>query len=154
MNSAFDGVTFRLHGMVFAIDALKVREVVGGAEWLSERDDQGSIQTRGRVIPVVDLRQLFGFDSLEKGAMNSFIAVQAPGGDPGQLAALWVDALLDMIHILPGGLKAATGSIGTIPVRFLQAVLEMDGESIYVIQTDEIVREDFSGDKQLTKAAS
>jgi purine-binding chemotaxis protein CheW len=154
MNSVFDGVTFRLHGMVFAVDALKVREVVGGAEWLPEGDDQSSIQTRGRVMPVVDLRQLFGFDSLEKGAMNSFIAVQVPGEGPGQLAALWVDALLNMIHILPGGLKAAPGSVGEIPARFFQAVLEQDGETIYVIQTDEIVREDFSGDKQLAKAAS
>jgi len=154
MNSAFDGVTFRLQDMVFAIDALKVREVVGGAEWLTEVDDRGAIQTRGRVMPVVDLRQLFGLDSLEKGGMNSFIAVQMPGGDRGQLAALWVDALLDMVHILPGGLKAAPGSIGGIPARFLQAVLEKDGQTIYVIQTDEIVREDLSGDKQLAKAAS
>ena len=37
-------------------------------------------------MPVVDLRQLFGLDSLEKGGMNSFIAVQVPGGDRGQLA--------------------------------------------------------------------
>jgi chemotaxis signal transduction protein len=69
MSNAFDGVTFRLHGLIFAIDALKVREMVGGAEWMpatGEDGTQNTIQVRGRMIPVVDLRKLFGCPSLEK----------------------------------------------------------------------------------------
>src|SRR5271170_7547960 len=101
ISNAFDGITFRLNGMVFAIDALKIREVVGGAEWLPaevEGGTQSSIQVRGRVLQVIDLRRLFGFPSLEKIGMNSFIAVQVPGADRNHLAAIWVDALLEMIH--------------------------------------------------------
>ncbi len=155
ISNAFDGVIFKLHGMALAVDALKVREVVGRAEWQPvNEENQSLIQTRGRLIPVVDLRRLFGFSSLEKDGMNSFIAVQIPGADRNQLAALWVDSLLEMIHVPQGELKAVPGAIGGVPAHFLQAVFEKDGESIYVIQTDEIVREEFSGEKELDKAAS
>lgn len=157
INSAFDGVIFRLHGMIFAIEALKVREVVGGAVWQPAEGEggiQSSIQTRGRVIPVVDLRRLFGFPSMERSGLNSFIAVQLPGGDRSRLAALWVDSLLDMIHVPPGELKAVPDLMESVSPRFLQGVAEKDGEKIYIVQTDEILREEFFEGKELKKAAS
>jgi purine-binding chemotaxis protein CheW len=155
IGNAFDGIIFKLNGMALAVDALKIREVVGRAEWRpAGEENQNFIETRSRLIPVVDLRLLFGFSSLEKDGLNSFIAVQGPGGDRNQLAALWVDSLLEMIHVPLGGLKAVPGAIGGVPSHFLQAVFEKDGEPVYVIQTDEIVREEFSGEKELDKAAS
>jgi purine-binding chemotaxis protein CheW len=155
IGKAFDGIIFKLHGMVLAVDALKVREVVGRAEWQpAEEENQNFIHTRGRLIPVIDLRRLFGFSSLSKDGLNSFIAVQAAGADRNQLSALWVDSLLEMIHVPQGGLKAVPGAIGGVSAHFLQAVFEKDGEPVYVIQTDEIVREEFSGQKELDKAAS
>jgi chemotaxis signal transduction protein len=157
INGAFDGVIFRLNGMSFAIDALKVREVVGGAVWKVAEGDgetQRYIQARGRVIPVVDLRQLFSFPSLEKNGMNSFIAVQLPGAEASQLVALWVDSLLEMVHVPAGELMAISDDVEGLPVRFLQAVMVKDGEKVFIIRTDEILNEKFSNEKELDMAAS
>ena len=80
--------------------------------------------------------------------------IQAPGVDHNGLAALWVDTLLEMIRVPAGELEAAPISVGGVEGRFLQAVLERGEERIYIIKTEEIVREKFSDEKQFNKVAS
>ena len=143
----FNGVTFRLNEVVYAVDALKIREIVGGAEWkpLSvEGESQSFIQLRGRTVPVLDLRVQFGFPSLPTEGLNSFIAVQGPGSDRGSLTALRVDAVLDIIKLSGQELKPLSGASYEAPTAYLEACFSRGEESGYVLHVEEILRAGFS----------
>ncbi len=148
----FNGVTFRVNGTVYAVDALKIREIVGGAEWkpLSvEGESQSFIQLRGKTVPVLDLREKFGFVSLPTEGLNSFITVQGPGSDRGSLTALRVDAVLDMIKLSGPDLKPLPESSHEAPARYLQAHFSREEESGYVLHVESVLEEGFSRTPEL-----
>ena len=138
MEKVFNGVMFRLNGSTCVIDAMAVREIVGGAQWAPltmEGEGSSFIEIRGKAARVVDLRELFGFSPASGEGLNSFIAVQVPGGD--RLAALWVDTLLELVHVPAGQMRGAEGS--EIPVKFVRAIFDNDGVPVHVLRTEEIL---------------
>ena len=144
METAFNGVTFRIGGDTFAVDALRVREVVGRAEWqplAAEGEKGGFIQVRGRTVPVLDLREKFGFPGASKEGMSSFIVVQAEGNDRNRQVALWVDTLLAMLSVPREQLGALKNALGAVPDRFLKAVVESGEGPIYLLELDEVLGE-------------
>jgi len=152
MENSFNGVTFRLCGEVFAVDALRVREIVGGADLqpLSvEGEDKNFIQVRGKTVPVMDLRQKFGYPTLSKEGLNSFIAVQVNGNDRDHLMALWVDAVLDIVNVASQKLTALKGPLGEVPPRYLKAAVEGHGDLVYVLELDEVLGENVPEEKEL-----
>jgi chemotaxis signal transduction protein len=151
MENTFNGVAFRLRGSSYAIEALTIREIVGGAKWepLSvEGELESFIQIRGKVARVVDLGERLGFQAALKEGLNSFIAVQAPGGDRNRLAALWVDVLLDLVQVPMEKLKACPPGFRSIPAKYLQAFIEGEAQPICVLNLDEILRDVFLGEKE------
>ena len=146
MEKGFNGVVFRLQGLSFAIDALAVREIVGGADWkpLSVEDESDRfIQVRGKAAFVVDLRVLFGFSPSTGEGLNSFIAVEASGSDRNRLAALWVDTVLELVHVPGGQLKAPDRS--EIPLKYVRALFQNDETVVHVLKVEEILEQAFSG---------
>jgi len=146
MEKGFNGVVFRLQGLSFALDALAIREIVGGADWkpLSvEGESERFIQVRGKVAFVIDLRELFGFSPSTGEGLNSFIAVEAPGGDRSRLAALWVDTVLELVSVPGSQLKAPDRS--EVPLKYVRALFQKDEVTVHVLKVEEILENAFSG---------
>jgi len=83
-------LTFRLGNEEFAIQVLRVREIMGvrdiNAVPQAPGYVKGVINLRGKVIPVVDLRLKFGLEELEYTPRTCIIVVQievAQSGPPG-----------------------------------------------------------------------
>jgi len=72
-------VTFRLGNEEFSVDILKVQEIIRDMELtrVPRAPDfvEGVINLRGRVIPVIDLRKRFGFESCEKTTETRIIVI-------------------------------------------------------------------------------
>lgn len=129
-------------GEAFAVDALRVREVVGRAEWqpMVEGDGDGFIRSRGKTVPVLDLRVKFGFLPVARQGAHSFIVVQVRD-DRNRLAALLVDSLLEMIHVPPEQSAAVKSPLGEVPGRFLKAVVKGGSGPVYLLELDEVLGE-------------
>jgi purine-binding chemotaxis protein CheW len=151
MAQTFNAVTFRLVDGVFALDALKVREIVGAQvrQTLSlDGETKGFIQSRGKTVPVLDLREKFGLAKSEKEGPRSFIVVH-PGMEKDRLVALQVDAAMDIIALPAEGLKPVAGPFMGIPGHLLQAVIDGPEGPVYVVNIEEVLAEGLTGESVL-----
>lgn len=152
--SEFNGIVFRLEGALFAIEAIRIREVLGGVDlqplYVSGQS-QGFLQSRGRTLPVVDLRAVFTLPPIPREGPNSFIAVQT--AEPGKVVALWVDAVVDMAAIPPAELKPLTTPVADVPGGFLSSMFIRGDEAVYLLNLDRVLTSpgSFEGEKQELK---
>jgi purine-binding chemotaxis protein CheW len=136
----FNGVLFRLEGVLFAIEAIRIREVLGGVDlqplYVSGQS-QGFLQSRGRTLPVVDLRTVFTLPPIRREGPNSFIAVQA--GEPGKVVALWVDSVVEMLAVPPAELKPLATQVADVPGEFLSSMFIRGDEAVYILNLDRLL---------------
>src|SRR5690348_4127362 len=97
-------LTFRLGGEVFAIDVLRVREVMGIQEITALPESpayvKGVIHLRGKAIPVVDLRLKFGLPEREFTRRTCIIVVEIKNRTAGQfLIGLIVDRVSEVLTL-------------------------------------------------------
>ena len=95
-------LTFFVAREEYAIDVLRVREVVGMAPITrvpsTPRQVRGVVNLRGSVVPVVDLGLRFGRDELSTTRRTCIVVVEpAPGSD--QVVGLLVDAVSRVVTL-------------------------------------------------------
>lgn len=142
MERDFNGVVFRINGIGCALDALEIREIVGGAQWqpLTMEGENGSyMQIRGKTARVVDLRETFGFTPATPEGLNSFIAVQAPDGDRNRLVALWVDSVMELLNVPWDRLRPLPPSFRELPAKFFRGMFEENSEPYYILSVRDIL---------------
>jgi chemotaxis signal transduction protein len=153
-SSEFNGIVFRLEGALFAIEAIRVREILGGVDlqplYVSGQS-QGFLQSRGRTLPVADLRTVFNLPPTRREGPNSFIAVQT--GEPGKIVALWVDAVMEMAAIPQAELKPLTTAVADMPSGFLSSMFIRGDEAVYLLNLDRVLSSPggLGGEKQELK---
>ncbi len=105
-------VTFRIGEHLFAAEIQAVQRVLRHEpprvlpdmpEWM-----EGVVDYQGTMVPVIDMRRRFGMVASAPGPQARLMVCTAPGG----LAALLVDAVLDVKPVQAVG---CDGSAGTFP---------------------------------------
>ena len=98
-------IVFAIGPQEYAIDVMVVREIRG---WVQESKlpnlpphIRGVINLRGMVIPILDLRSRFGFESGEAGSRNVVIIMQVGERTVGVL----VDAITEILTIAASQIK-------------------------------------------------
>jgi purine-binding chemotaxis protein CheW len=98
-------ITFHLGREEFAIQVMRVREIVGIQEITAVPQTphgvKGVINLRGKVIPVVDLRLKFGLEELEYTQRTCIIVVQIEiaGGTGVVLVGVIVDEVSEVLTL-------------------------------------------------------
>ncbi len=92
-------LTFFLAGEEYGIEILKVHEIIGMMPITRVPRTppfiRGVINLRGKVIPIVDLRQKFGMESVEQTAETCIIVVHVEGIEMG----IVVDRVSEVLNI-------------------------------------------------------
>jgi purine-binding chemotaxis protein CheW len=108
--------TFRVSGEDFAVDIMRVREIIPPAPltpvpeapaWVA-----GLFRLRGDVIPVVDLHRRLGLPPSPATRRNKFVVVKAGG----RLLGLMVDEVCEVLRLARADLRpapAVTGAAGS-----------------------------------------
>jgi purine-binding chemotaxis protein CheW len=146
----FNGIVFGLGDVLYAVDAFRIREVLGGMDLLPlyvTGQSQGFLQSRGRTFPVVDLREVFSLPPAHREGPNSFIVVQA--AEPGKVTALWVDRVVEMIAVPSAELKPLTTPVADVPSGFLSSMLIRGDKPVYLLSLDGVLSSpgSFEGEK-------
>ncbi len=161
MEKDLNGVVFRVKGLVCALNALDVREILAGTDWrpLSVEGEVGDyLKIRGKTARVWDLGPTFGFPPAVPEGVNCFVTVEAPalrqgsgqGSDRNHLVAFWVDSVLELVNVPAGNLKSIPPSFAEIPASYLQAAFDYQGEPAYLLNLLEILKAGFPGGKEWT----
>ena len=141
-------LTFRLGGEEYAIDILQVQEIrahesvtriASAPEFI-----RGVINLRGTIVPIVDLRVKFGFDSAANTAPVVIILSIAD-----RVIGVVVDAVTDVVDLAAEQIKETPEVGGAIAAGFIRGIAPMDDRMLIVF---DIARLMMSADFMLVEA--
>lgn len=140
-------VVFRVGAELYGVDIRAVREVVpAGAYRITPvprlpRFVRGVTNLRGRIVPVVDLRQRLGFGPAAVTGESRIAVVEGATGAVG----LWVDAVSEVARFAPEQAEAPpeAGGEGEAGRRFVERVVQLGNRLIALLDLGQVLaRED------------
>jgi len=141
-------LTFRLGGEEYAIDILQVQEIrahesvtriASAPEFI-----RGVINLRGTIVPIVDLRVKFGFDSATNAAPVVIILSIAD-----RVIGVVVDAVTDVVDLAADQIRETPEVGGAIAAGFIRGIAPLEGRMLIVF---DIARLMMSADFALVEA--
>jgi purine-binding chemotaxis protein CheW len=139
-------LTFKLDEEVFALDIIKVREVLDFTVITKVPHTPefmlGVINLRGSVVPVVDMRLKFGMSKTERTVNTCIIIVEIEmEGERVVLGAL-VDSVQEVIEMESGQIEPPP-RIGTrLKTRFIKGMGKRDEHFIIILDIDRVFSTD------------
>jgi purine-binding chemotaxis protein CheW len=132
-------VTFNLGSEEYAVDILKVQEINRMTEIAKVPNSppyvEGVINLRGRVIPVVNLRDRFGMGAKESDSQSRIIIMDIQGLTIG----IVVDAVSEVLRI-PSHIVEETPVIATdISTKFIKGIAKLEDRLIILIDMDRLI---------------
>ncbi len=133
-------LTFKLDEEVFALEILKVREVLDFEKVTkvprTPEFMRGVINLRGSVVPVVDLRLKFGLTKTEQTVDACIIIAEINLGGETTILGTLADAVHEVIELEPDAIDPAP-KIGTrLNTEFIKGMGKRDDEFIIILDID------------------
>ncbi|MCH7714259.1 MAG: purine-binding chemotaxis protein CheW [Chloroflexi bacterium] len=134
-------VVFDLATEAYGVDISSVREIIRMQDITqvprTPEFVKGVIDLRGRVIPVVDLRKLFGFDAEDATMSTRIVVVDIAGQDIGVV----VDAVNEVLRISADAVEAPSSVITTPGSDFLIGIVKLPTRLIIFLDLEQALSE-------------
>ncbi|WP_246317770.1 chemotaxis protein CheW [Desulfoluna butyratoxydans] len=139
-------LAFMLHGEVYALDIMQVREVLDYTEitTVPRMPDfmRGVINLRGGVVPVVDLRLKFGMPATEKGVNTCIVIMETDIDGERALIGALADSVREVLDLEPDQIEPAP-RIGTrLKTEFIKGMGKKNDEFIIILDIDRVFSAD------------
>ena len=135
-------LTFKLGVEEFAIEVLKVREIMGvqhiTAVPQTPASVKGVINLRGKVVPVVDLRIRFGLPDTEYTARTCIIVVQIHTTETLQMGIV-VDEVCEVLNLVEGELQETPNFGHGISTPYLLGMAKVKGKVKILLDIDHVL---------------
>lgn len=136
-------LTFRLGKEDFAIQVLKVREIVGIQDITSVPQMpgyvKGVINLRGKVIPVVDLRLKFSLPEREYTQRTCIIVVQVQSSGVAVQTGVIVDEVSEVLNIVAGEIEDTPDFGEDVQTPYLLGVAKVKGNVKMLLEIDQVL---------------
>jgi len=136
-------LAFRLGKEDFAIQVLKVREIVGIQDITSVPHMpayvKGVINLRGKVIPVVDLRLKFGLPEREYTQRTCIIVVQVHRGGVPIQTGLIVDEVSEVLNLAAGEIEDTPDFGEDVSTPYLLGMAKVKGNVKMLLDIDQVL---------------
>ena len=132
-------ISFTVGAEEYGLDLLRVREVIRMRQitWLPQAPlcVKGIINLRGDVIPIVDLRERFGLQSIAHTATTRVIVVEVEGRPVGMV----VDSASQVVRVPADQFEPPPPMMGMAARGFVTGVGKIDGKLIITVNADRIL---------------
>ena len=132
-------VTFTLGNEDYAVDILKVQEINRMSEIAKVPNApsyvEGVINLRGRVIPVISLRQRMGLSDKEKDTKSRIMIVDIQGITLG----LVVDSVSEVLRIPLSTVEPTPQMATDISTEFIKGIAKLEDRLIILIDIDRMI---------------
>ena len=132
-------ISFTVGAEEYGLELLRVKEVIRMRQitWLPKAPAcvKGIINLRGDVIPIVDLRERLGLQSIEDTAMTRVIVVEVEGRPVGMV----VDSASQVVRVPADQFEPPPPMLGMATQGFITGVGKLDGKLIITIDVDRIL---------------
>lgn len=132
-------VTFRLGEHLFAAEIHAVQRVLryeapralpDMPEWM-----EGVVDYQGTMVPVIDMRRRFGLSATAPGQQARLMVCAAPRG----LAAMLVDAVLDVKPVEPADLLEPPELFRGLAGEYLRGLTRRNGQLVVVLDVESLL---------------
>jgi len=148
-------VTFIAGNEVFAVDMAPVQEIIRVPEVvrvpLAPPTLDGLANLRGKVLPIISLRRIFGFDEREHDDSTRALVI-----DIGQPLGFVVDKVASVVGVEPGKIEGVGSIKGTVNTELLSGIIKDVGghEMIMVLDFAKLIAMEFSEIAAVARSAS
>ncbi len=148
-------VTFVVGEEVFAVDMAPVQEIIRMPEVvrvpLAPGTLEGLSNLRGKLLPIISLRRIFGFDDEPHGDATRALVV-----DFGEPLGFIVDRVASVVGVAPAQIEDASAMQGTVDTELLSGIIkEVGGHAmVMVLNFEKLIRNEFSEIAALSRGAS
>lgn len=126
-------VTFVVGSEEFAVPILTVQEINRMMQITRVPQSppfvEGVINLRGKIIPVVDLRNRFGMESRERGSDTRIVVVEVSG----RVIGFTVDRVNEVLRISPSIVEPAPAMVCGIDSDYVQGVGKLDDRLLILL---------------------
>jgi purine-binding chemotaxis protein CheW len=146
VKSGSTQLSFRLAEETYAIEILKVREIIGlmdiTAVPLTAGHIRGVVNLRGKIVPVLDMRAKFGLPPAAARRENCIITVMAQGAKGGQLVGILVDSVSEVVKVADEELEALPDLGAGASLDFVVGLAKAQGRVTILLDIDRVVQND------------
>lgn len=136
-------LTFHLGREEFAIQVLKVREIMGVQDITAVPQTpacvKGVINLRGKVIPVVDLRLKFGLPEIEYSQRTCIIVVQVQVGAGTMMMGIIVDGVSEVLTLTGADIEDTPDFGQGVATPYLLGMAKVKGKVKILLDIDHVL---------------
>jgi purine-binding chemotaxis protein CheW len=133
-------VGFRVGGEEFAIDILRVQEIIRTQQLTrvpnSPESMEGVMNLRGKIIPVIALRRRFGLEEIAPDKQNRIVVIEIQGAVLGFI----VDAVSEVLRI-PVDTVQPPPRLGVVEREYVSGVGKIGDRLLILLDTDRLMTE-------------
>jgi len=136
-------LTFELAGEFYGVEILAVQEIRG---WEPVREIpntpdfiKGALNLRGSIVPIIDLRERFGMESVEYSAITVVIVLSVKVADDTHIMGIVSDTVSDVVDINKGDIKQAPKLGSKIDTRYMQGMYIGKEHMIMLLDVDKLL---------------
>jgi purine-binding chemotaxis protein CheW len=126
-------VTMRIDNQLFGIPVKNVRDVLRGQRIthipLAPREVAGSLNLRGRIVTVIDVRRRLQLAEREAGSPTMFVVVE----HKGDLYSLMVDSVGEVLTVSAGAVEKTPANLHGAWKDVATGIYKLSGELLVII---------------------
>lgn len=138
-------LSFLVDSEEYAIDILRVQEVRG---WVpltrlpnSPPFIKGVLNLRGAIVPIVDLRERFGFPQVEYGPTTVVVVVKVNSADRERVMGLVVDAVYETYYIESKNIRPAPNVGTAVDREFIGGLATIEERMVVLLDIDHLLND-------------
>lgn len=136
-------LAFRLADESHGVDILRVKEIRGWSPATlapeSPRHVLGVLNLRGSIVPILDLRALFGLERIEPGPLTVIIVLSVHTAAGIREYGLVVDSVSEVMQVEPAHLKDPPQLSSHAGTGFLKNLVEHQDELVKLLEVDRLM---------------
>lgn len=153
-NQELQLLSVNLESDIYGIDITKVQEIRALGQFRSLPNTPqhcvGVIDFRNSMVPVLDLRDVFGYSNTSVNSHTVMVVVSVVYENEVVLLGLVVDAVSDVITVDQSQLRGSPNLGGKVDTSFMQGMFKHEDDIVVVLTLEAILEaEDVSSLRQL-----
>jgi purine-binding chemotaxis protein CheW len=140
---AIQYLTFVLDSEVFAVDVARVREILEYTAVTkvpkTRNYMRGVINLRGSVVPVVDMRVLFGLPEADTTVNTCIIVMEVAAEGSSLIMGALADSVREVMELDPGQIEPAPKVGSRVKTNFISGMGKQGNEFIMILDIDRML---------------